>query len=375
MMRLSLTLIASLALLPALGGCDAEPVAAHVPLSKVALEAVSADPGTDREKLARAVDALFAEDAPGETRALLVLHGGEVAAERYGEGFGPDTRFLGWSMAKTVTALAIGMLVSEGRLELDASAPVAHWQRSGDPRGEITLRQLLQMRSGLRHEETADPPYTADTIRLLFLDGRDDMAAQAEAEPLEAEPGRTFEYSTATSIILADIAARVLSKGRDPAQRRAAVDNFLGDRLFGPIGLDSMTAEYDAAGTLIGGAMIWATARDWGKLGEFLRHGGSVRGAQLVSRRWIEFMKTPSPRAGDYGAHLWLNRDSGGERVVLFPAQGPADAFAAAGHMGQYIIVSPRQKLTVVRLGRAAEEDTRPLVEKLAAIFALYPGG
>lgn len=83
------------------------------PLTPEALEAVAEDPGAPREKLARAIDNLFTAEGIGETRAVLVLRGGEVVAERYAEGYGPDTPFVGWSMSKTVTALLIGSLVSE----------------------------------------------------------------------------------------------------------------------------------------------------------------------------------------------------------------------------------------------------------------------
>lgn len=372
MTRLLRSLIASLALLPALAGCGGSAPEPVPPPSDQSLAAIKPRPGVDRQQLARRMDALFAKDGPGTTQALIVMHGGEIVAERYAEGFGQDTRFLGWSMSKTVTAMLIGLLISEGRLRLDESAPIPNWQRTGDPRGEITVRQLLQMRSGLRHVEQADPPFAADTVQLLFLEGRDDMATQAEAEPLEAEPGRVFKYSTASTIVLSDIVSRVLTDSRDPARRHAAVDTFLRDRLLHPLGLKTMTAEYDAAGTMIGGSMIWANARDWARLGEFIRHGGSVKGAQILPRRWIEFMRNPSPRARDYGAHLWLNKPSGGDRDVLFADQGPADAFALVGHLGQYVIVSPRDKLTVVRLGLTQEEDRAELVDRLAAIFALY---
>src|SRR5690606_13900447 len=139
--------------------------------------AVAEAPGVDRETLARAVDALFTREDIGETRAVLVMHAGETAAERYGEGYGPETKFAGWSMSMTVTAVLIGILVADGRLRLDDSPPIPRWRRAGDPRGEITLRQLLQMRSGLRHEEKAEPVYTSGEVRMMFLDGRDNMAA------------------------------------------------------------------------------------------------------------------------------------------------------------------------------------------------------
>lgn len=363
-------------MLPAflLAACGETAPAPEPSLPPEALAAVAEDPGADREKLARALDALFTEQGIGETRAVIVLHAGEVAAERYGEGYGPQTRFLGWSMSKTITGVLMGLLVADGRLRLDDSPPISRWQRAGDPRGEITLRQLLQMRSGLRHEEKAEPVYTSSEVRMMFLDGRDDMAGWAEAQPLESEPGREFDYSTPTGMILADIAARILAPDGSPAERQAAVAEYLRARLAVPLGMDSLVAEYDRAGTMMGGSMIWATAPDWARFGEFLRHKGSVRGAQIVPRGWIEFMIRPSPRAPDYGAMVWLNRDSGGERKMLFPARGPEDLFAAVGHLGQYVLVSPRRKLTVVRLGKTDQLERRALVDALAEIVELYPG-
>ena len=360
--------------LPALllAGCG-EPAPSEPPLPPEALAAVSKAPGVPREKLARAVDELFTREGIGETRAVLVLHDGETAAERYADGYGPRTKFLGWSMSKTVTAVMIGALVAEGRLRLDDAPPIPAWQRPGDPRGEITLRQLLQMRSGLRHKENSEPIYDSGEVRMLFRDGRDDMAAWAEAQPLAHEPGRVFTYSTPTGVILADVAARVLAPGAKPDARRRAVAEFFESRISAPLHVPSFTPEYDAAGTMIGGSMIWATARDWGKFGEMLRHKGSVGGAQLVPRAWVEFMTRPSPRAPDYGAMTWLNRPSGGKRNELFADQGPKDAFGLVGHLGQYVIVSPSQGLTIVRLGKTDGKDRPALVQALAKIAALYP--
>ena len=229
------------------------------------------------------------------------------------------------------------------------------------------------MRSGLQHEEKAEPVYTSPEVRMMFLDGRDDQAGWAEAQPLEHEPGRAFEYSTPTAMVLSDVVARVLVPDGDATERQRTVSEFLRARVAVPLNMPSLTAEYDRAGTMMGGSMVWATARDWARFGEFLRHKGSVKGAQIVPRGWIEFMTAPSPRAPDYGAMTWLNRASGGEREVLFPEAGPKSLFGAVGHLGQYVLVSPGQKLTVVRLGKTDEPDRDALVDALAKIVALYP--
>lgn len=366
------SLIAGLAFLPSLTACsDAPP--AEEPLSEAALDAVDEDAGAPTEQLARQIDDLFTKDNLGETRALLVMHGGKIVAERYAEGYNADTRFVSWSMAKTVTAVMIGMLVSDGRLRLDESVPEPRWSQTGDPRGEITLRQLLQMRSGLRHTEAGDPPYDSTEVQMLFREGRDDMADWATSQPLEAEPGSKFEYSSNTTVILADIAARVLTESKSPDARRVAVDTFLKTRLFGPLGMDSMVAEYDANGTLIGGSLMHATARDWGKFGEFLRNKGSYRGSQLIPRQWVEFMAAPSPRSEFYGAQTWLNRESGLDREETLQDRGPDTMFAAIGHMGQYVLISPDQKLTVVRLGHSMTEDRKRMLQELLDVVELYP--
>ena len=357
----------------ALTGCDASP-AEPPPLSQEALAAVSDDPGAPTEQLARQLDELFSADDVGETRAAVVMHGGTIAAERYADGYDADTRFVSWSMAKTVTAVMIGLLVADGKLSLDESPPIPRWQRPGDPRGEITLRQLLQMRSGLRHTEAGDPPYESSEVRMLFLDGRDDMADFATAQPLEAEPGRSFEYSSNTTVILADIAARVLSDGSDdPEIRRAAVAEFLQARLFRPLGMESMVPEFDASGTLIGGSLIHGTARDWARFGEFLRNRGSYRGSQILPRSWVEFMVAPSPAAEFYGGQTWLNNGADSSSNSLHPIVEPAGVFAAIGHMGQYVIVSPAQKLTLVRLGHSNSEERAALLSQMNDIVALYP--
>ena len=359
-----------------LAACGGSGPAEEPPLSEEALAAVKDDPGAPTKALARESDQLFTLDGLGDTRALVVMHGGEIAVERYGEGYGPQTRFISWSMAKTVTAVMIGMLVADGQLRLDAPAPVPRWQRTGDPRAEITLRQLLQMRSGLEHTEAGDPPYESSEVRMLFLDGRDDMADYATAQPLEAEPGSRFEYSSNTTVILADIAARALTESTNPDARRKAVADYLQARLFGPLGMTSAVPEFDRAGTLIGGSLIHANARDWAKFGEMLRNKGSVKGEQLVPRQWVEEMLEPSPASPHYGLQTWLNRPlPDGEEHPLFPDRAPHSAFSAIGHMGQYIFVSPSQKLTVVRLGHSDAPERKAMLQQLADIIELYPAG
>ncbi len=367
----------ALALVPALlvAGCGNAP-AAPPPLSDQALAAVTDKAGAPRDQLAREIDDLFTLPGLGETRAVVVMADGELAAERYAPGYDANTRFISWSMAKTVTGVLIGMLVADGLLSLDAPAPVEQWQRPGDPRAEITLRHLLQMRSGLRHVEAGDPPYESSEVRMLFLDGRDDMARWAREQPLAYEPGETFVYSSNTSVILADIAANALTYSKDPATRARVMRSYLKERLFDPLAMSSMVPEFDASGTLIGGSLMHATARDWAKLGEFLRRKGrSPDGTQLLPNRWVEAMLTPSPASPQYGFQIWLNRPIPGSdaKHPLFPDRAPSSLFSLIGHMGQYVLVSPEQRVTMVRLGHSDSKERPPMLQQAADVLALYP--
>jgi CubicO group peptidase (beta-lactamase class C family) len=352
-----------LAFLAAAGPADSLPTTRYT---------ITPDAAVGPDTLRTAIDPIFASEM-GQTRALIVLHNGRIVAERYAQDFNPGTPLPAWSITKTVTAVLVGLMVSDGRLSLDAPAPVPAWNQPGDPRGAITLRQLLTMSSGLDHVEDGDPIDRTDTARMLFTDGAQDMAAFAEGKPLADEPGNHFSYSSATSVILSDLITRMLTDDADPAARQAAMMRFIDGRLKAPVGLASLTPEFDARGTMIGGSILHMTARDYARFGEFLRNRGRANGRQILSERWIDFMTSPSRRNPGYGGHLWLNRP--GAEDALFPGKGPSSLFGCVGHNGQYILVSPRQNLTIVRLGVSTAAQRVPLRAALARLVERFPRG
>lgn len=303
-------------------------------------------------------DPFFAADQ-GDTRAVLLLDDGRVAAKRYALGYGDANRFISWSMAKTITAMLVGELVTDGRLRLDAPAPVAEWRRPGDPRGAITLRQLLTMSSGLKHTEVGEPIERSDTNQVLFVGGTRDMAARAIAQPLEASPGAKFEYSSLTSVILSEIVARTLTASRDPKTRALAYRRFAEERLFRPAGIRSAFLEFDGAGTQVGGSLIHMSLDDWGRFGMLLLDGRGPDGRRIVAPDWLAFMKEPSARYPGYGGQTWLNR-SRPEGGVMFPG-APATVASAEGHLGQHVTVSPDsghgRGVVIVRLGNTREGE------------------
>ena len=230
------------------------------------------------------------------------------------------------------------------------------------------------MASGLKHIE-ADPPELADTNRALFADKSADIVAYATSAPLQSKPGTVFQYSTLTTHILADIVSRNLSPANaTPAQRRRAMQEFINTRLAGPAGMSSLLCEYDPQGHLLGGSFCHATARDWGNFGQLYLARGVVAGRQVVSPGWVDFVTTPSPANAGYGGQFWLNHmPTHGHESALFAQAGPADAYAAIGHLGQYVIIVPSKHLVVVRLGKTQDDVLPPVKVALGRLVNSFP--
>src|SRR5262245_45361186 len=127
----------------------------------------------DRARFDALVGEAFAAKATptlGETHALLIVQGGRITFERYGEGFDAESTHHSWSKAKSITQALIGLLVKDGRLDVSARADVPEW--ANDPRGAITLDQLLRMSSGLKFiEDYAPGSGPSDVIAMLFQEG------------------------------------------------------------------------------------------------------------------------------------------------------------------------------------------------------------
>jgi CubicO group peptidase (beta-lactamase class C family) len=302
--------------------------------------------------LAPLLDDVFANDGPlAETFAVVVVHRGRIVVERYQgalEHFDrPPTRvtaetpLLSWSMAKSMLHAVVGVLVGDGRLDLDAPAPVPEWAGSADPRHAITLRQLLAMRDGLAFAEDYEDGVVSDTIQMLFGDGQADMAHFAADRPLAAPPGTHFNYSSGTSNIISGVVARTVGPGEPYAR-------FLHSRLFGPLGMTSADPEFDEAGTWVASSSLRTSARDYARFGLLYLRDGMWDGVRLLPPGWVDYGRTwvseDPDDASPYGAHWWG------------VAGDTLGTFRASGYEGQSITLCPGLDLMVVRLGKTPHE-------------------
>jgi CubicO group peptidase (beta-lactamase class C family) len=315
----------------------------------------------DSTKLQSAIQNIFAEKdtiLPVRTRAVVVVYKGQLIAEHYADGFNAHTKLAGWSMTKSVFSALIGILVKQGRLHIEDPAPVPEWKDGRDPRHNITIRNLLQQRSGLDFEEIYSK--RSDATRMLYEQA--DMGAFTASHPLKNKPGSLFYYSSGNSNILSRIIRQTLGD--------SLYYSFPYQQLFYKLDMYSAVIEPDASGTFVGSSYMYATARDWARFGLLYLHDGVFNGERILPESWVKQSTTPvSGGSRGYGFQIWLN--TGSDASIRYFPDAPADMFYADGFESQLIFIIPSKNLVIVRLGLTQHNnfDGDHFLKELLAAF------
>lgn len=266
------------------------------------------------------------------TRSLLVVYKDKIIAEKYDTGFDKDSKILGWSMTKSLTATLFGILQKQGKYDIYKPAPISEWQN--DERKKITTNDLIQMNSGLEWEENYNT--ICDATKMLFLS--ENMGRVQLEKKAVYEPNSHWNYSSGTTNLLSYIL-------RNQFKTHQQYLDFWYSALIDKIGMNSMIVETDMAGNYVGSSYGWATTRDWAKFGLLYLHKGNWNGEQLFEESWATYVSTPTKGSkGDYGGHFWLN--AGGR----YP-DAPKDLYSANGYQGQKVFIIPSLDLVIVRMG------------------------
>ena len=273
--------------------------------------------------------------ARNPTTGLLIARGDTILIERYQYARHDRHRFMSWSMAKTVTAMLIGIAIAEGRIRsVDDAAAVYVPALAGTEYGRTSLRHLLQMSSGVRFVEEYTGKddvarLSADTYRQIGSGG---VEAVKQFNVRAAPPGTRFYY--------ASVETQVLGLALRSATGRPVAD-YLQEKIWEPIGAEAdATWLIDRDGQEAAYCCINAVLRDYARLGLLLAHDGNWRGRQIIPTAWIEDATRvrqgqPQPDAGGYGYQVWI---LAGERRM----------FALRGVRGQAIYVDPASRVVMV---------------------------
>jgi CubicO group peptidase (beta-lactamase class C family) len=284
----------------------------------------------DYSKLKKSVSSIFTKE--DKSRAVVVIYKDQIIAEKYADGFNKDSKFLGWSMTKSILSTVFGVMQHQGKINVLDKAQIATWQ--DDSRKNITINNLLQMNSGLEWDENYDE--ISDATKMLFLDR--DMTKMQENKPLVGKPNELWNYSSGTTNLLSGILKNYF-------QTHQEYLDFWYTDFIDKIGMNSMLLEADLSGNYVGSSYSWATARDWGKFGLLYLKNGNWNGEELFTKDWVDYITTPTNTSGGiYGAQFWLN-SSGGFKDV------PNNMYYADGYQGQRVYVLPDEEMVIVRFG------------------------
>ncbi len=308
----------------------------------------------DNTALTAALD--NASAAPGAL-AVLVVHMGELVAERYADGIDGDTPLPGWSMSKTVTAVLAGMLAQRKFLTTDEVGLFNDWE--DDDRIQISLDQLLRMTSGidiLENKTGAD----ANSM-MLFKHGN--TSAYAIGRGLRETPGEVFAYTSGSTLLVSRLINDRLGGPRPTL-------DFIADELFTPLDMHHTWFEPDESGQFIGSSFIMSSAHDWARFGQLLRNRGRVNGRLYFNASWIDYMTTPTPQATKrpYGAGVWLIDPEHPEQRWM--QKLPPDTYYVSGLHTNQLWVIPSRDLVIVRLGATSNFFKSGVIELIQAVLA-----
>jgi CubicO group peptidase (beta-lactamase class C family) len=311
--------------------------------------------GDRNAALQQVVSAAFAgagDVAAANARGVAVVQGGELLALREGQGF-TNAALHGWSMTKTVGGMLAYDLFARDGVDLGTAVVdaftrypdrepewVPGWRT--DERRDITIADLVFMRSGLGFDEGYEP--WSDTVQMLYGEGN--MAQWAADHGPDEPAGQVWEYLSGVSNILADVAR---AQFPDDDAYWTAVHA----RILDPIGADSATLETDTNGTQVASSYLWATVADWAKLGQLLLDDGRWEGRQVLAPGFLGLAQqqaVPQGEGAGYSAQAWLpGNPVGGECRDVDGV--PDDVVSMEGHWGQLVAAVPSRDAVIVRLG------------------------
>lgn len=312
---------------------------------------------------ALAMPANYAEFAERTfTNAMLVIRDGKIVFEDYRNRSDATTHFISFSMAKTITSLLTGIAISEGKIALDD--PVMNYvsELKGTGYDGVTVRQVLQMRSGVDYQERYDfgdnPSFAGRLHEQAIVLNKMRFASGALETKRGNTPGSTFNYSTLDTMLLGWVLENATGQ---------KLEDYTRDKLWGPLG-----AEADAFwladgppgnGRALNGMGYNAVLRDFGRLGQLMLENGKRGDTQVVPADWIKAATTMVPTGNPTGQGF------PGYGLQIWQVDGEPGAYAAVGLAGQFIYVHPMSRTVIVKLSYYPPVEPNYVTPETIAMF------
>lgn len=270
-----------------------------------------------------------------KTLGIIVAYNNQIIAEKYLDGYDQNTLFHGWSMTKSITGAWAGILADKGQLTLEEPVGIDAWQN--DERGTISVKNVIQMSTGLNWFEN----YFTISDATIMLMQSEDMLASVTDNKLEFPPGTHWNYSSGDANLLSGIIRNRINNDNE-------YHTSIYTDLLHPIGMLNTKVETDASGLFVASSYSYGTTRDWARFGLLFLNDGIFSGDTILSKEWVDFMKTPAEVSdGKYAGTFWLQEPE--EKNALVDA--PTDILFADGFLGQRIYIVPSKNLVAVRMG------------------------
>ena len=262
------------------------------------------------------------------TQSVALLKNGYLIGERYADGFNKDSYGTSWSMAKSFYAALILISIDKGEIKSLDQKVYDFLSYFDDDRSVITIRQILNMSSGLEY-----PDHQHET---MFF--RKDHLKYSRNVKLEKEPDTLFEYNNVNSMLLGELLEVATGK---------KADILLEERILNKIGIEKKTLWRDEAQNVLTYCCIDMSARDYAKFGQLFSNGGIWNGEQIISKELVDetfkyVWDTPNwwtDEKRGYSLHWWVSRYTEESKI-----------FNASGRFGQYIFVDPKNDIVFVRI-------------------------
>ena len=287
------------------------------------------------------------------TQGVVVVHDGVIVAEWYADGADEESWATGHSVARSFTSALVGIAIEDGLIPGVEEPMVTYFPEwAGSQRETITLRDVLQMSSGLDWvEDNPAAPTETDSAQLVL--GEQDQLRYASSPPAASEPGSVWSYSSGDTMLLSGVIEQATGMPADEYARQ---------EIFDPLGMERAEWGRDTHGHTLTWCCIDATSREFARFGLLYERQGTWGDEQIMPKAWVAESLEPAPQsANSYGYQWWLVQAD----------ELPDDTFKAWGLDDQYIYVIPSLNLVVVRNGTYVKEPGPPIADP--NMFAKWP--